>query len=522
MEDQAVGRAEGRYNQLENNREVYLERARDCASFTLPMLIPPKDAGDHTRFATPYQGVGARGVNNLASKLLLALVPPNQTFFRLRIDDFALDEMEGQKNLRSEVEKGLGKIERAIQTDIEMSADRVAIFEALKHLLIGGNVLLYVGNEGLRVFHLNRYVIKRDPMGNILEIVTKENVTPNVLPKSISKLVKGRMDSEERTCELFTHIKRVGKKYQIYQEVKGLKVPGTDGEYLIDRSPYIPLRMIAVDGQDYGRSFVEETLGDLQSLEYLTKAVVEGASASSKVLFMVSPNGTTRASKLADSPNGAIIEGSASNVSVLQTNKLADFRTAYDMIAKIETRMQRAFLLNSSVQRDAERVSATEIRFMAEDLEKALGGVYSVLSQEFQLPYINRKISMMEKDKRLPTLPKGTVKPTIVTGLEAIGRGNDRDKLVLFLQTLAETLGPDSIGKYVNLSEAISRLATADGIDIKALIKTEEDFQAEQEQAQQQLQQQQIQQGLVNAGEKIASKVPPSTIGGAIDQYNQG
>ena len=87
---------------------------------------------------------------------------------------------------------------------------------------------------------------------------------------------------------------------------------------------------------------------------------------------------------------------------------------------------------------------------------------------------------VMQKGKKLPALPKGMIKPTIVTGLEAaLGRGNDRTKLVLFLQTLQQNLGAETIGQYVNLSEAIKRLATADGIETRGLIKTEEDLQGE-------------------------------------------
>ena len=41
---------------------------------------------------------------------------------------------------------------------------------------------------------------------------------------------------------------------------------------------------------------------------------------------MISPNGSTRASSIAKAPNGAIIEGNAQDVSVLQANKFADFR----------------------------------------------------------------------------------------------------------------------------------------------------------------------------------------------------
>ena len=74
---------------------------------------------------------------------------------------------------------------------------------------------------------------------------------------------------------------------------------------------------------------------------------------------------------------------------------------------------------------------------MAEDLEQSLGGIYSILSNEFQLPFVMRKMFMMEKNKKLPALPKTGVRPSIVTGLEALGRGNDKNRLISFLRTLA-------------------------------------------------------------------------------------
>ena len=110
----------------------------------------------------------------LASKLLLSLVPPNAPFFRLKMDDFVIKEIEGDESLKTNIEEGLSQIERAIMTDIDVMSDRVAIFEALKHLIVAGNVLLFVGEDGIRVFPLSRYVVKRDPSGNVIEIVTKE------------------------------------------------------------------------------------------------------------------------------------------------------------------------------------------------------------------------------------------------------------------------------------------------------------------------------------------------------------
>tara|TARA_E500000331_G_scaffold55504_2_gene49383 strand:+ start:68 stop:1684 length:1617 start_codon:yes stop_codon:yes gene_type:complete len=512
---------EGKYNICARDRELFLERGRDCSQYTIPTLIPDEGHTSTTRFYTTYQGVGARGVNNLASKLLLTLLPPNAPFFRFTIDNFVLKDMEGDENLKTEIDKGLVEVEKAVMENIEVSSDRVALFEAIKHLIVGGNVLLFVSKEGLRVFPLERYVCKRDPMGNVLEIITKETININVLPDEVREAVYKTYNPEEvgdKTCDLYTCVKRGKNKFEVMQEVKGIQIKETYGTYPIDKTPYMPLRMIRVDGENYGRSYAEEYLGDLKSLEGLTKAIVEGSSASAKTLFLIKPNGTTRARALAQSENGAIIEGDANDVSTLQVQKFADFRVAQETMAKIEQRLSYAFLLNASVIRDSERTTAEEVKMTAQELQDSLGGIYGILSQEFQLPFVRRKIAILEKGNKLPKLPKDVVRPKIVTGLEALGRGNDRNRLVQFLQTLAGTLGAEAVVKYVDVSEAIARLATADGIEVKGLIKSPEDLQAEAQQQQEQMMQDQQQQALTQAGGKIAGNIPPKSIGQALAQ----
>ena len=57
---------------------------------------------------------------------------------------------------------------------------------------------------------------------------------------------------------------------------------------------------------------------------------------------------------------------------------------------------------------------------MAEQLETAMGGIYSLLSQEFQLPLVSILMKRMEQANEIPRLPKGTVQPTIITGDRSI------------------------------------------------------------------------------------------------------
>ena len=509
---------ESQYQKMEIDREIYLERARDSAELTIPYLVPEKGSNSVTNYPTPYQSVGSRGVMNLASKLMLALFPPHAPFFRLSVDDLIYKQIQGDPQQKTIIEEGLNKIEKAVMDNMEVSNDRVAVYEALKQLIVSGNVLLRLTEKGLRVYRLENYIVKRDPQGEILKIIIKENLNPTTLPDKIRKAVLENKDEEydkEKDLTLYTCITREPKNYKVMQECNKKII--LTSEYKLDAFPYIALRFNRIDGMNYGRGHCEAYLGDLKSLEGLTRAILEGSSASAKMLFMVSPNGTTRASSLAKAPNGAIIEGSSGDVSVLQANKFADFRIAFETMNRIETRLQFAFLLNSSVQRQAERVTATEVQLVANELQDALGGVYGILTTEFQLPYITAKLSQLREQKLLPDLPKDIVRPKIIVGLEALGRASDRMRLLQFMSDLAGTLGAEVLARHINLDDAIKKFAIANGVDTDGLLKSAEQVQQETQQAQQQ---QFAQQALadprvaIEAGKHITNSGKEVAVGG--------
>jgi len=502
--EQEVGTVAKRYSQLESERDTFLERGREAAKLTIPTLMPEEGHSSSSIYATPYQGIGARGVNNLASKLLLALLPPNSPFFRLTIDDFDLQQLAGDN--RGQVEEGLARIERAAMQEIEGKAIRVPTFEALKLLIVTGNALVYLPREGgMRVYRPDRYVTKRDVMGNVLEIITKESMSPLMLPESVKDLIP-ETDTPVKNYDLYTCVKRTEKGFEVHQEVSGIEVPNSRGTFKKDNSPFIPLRFIRIDGEDYGRGFIEEYIGDLRSLEALTQAIVQGSAASAKVLFLVRPNGTTKSANLAKAPNGAFLTGDTNDVSTLQVQKSSDFRVALETMRMINDRLSAAFLLNSSVQRAAERVTAEEVRFMAQELETALGGVYSILSQEFQLPLINLLLESLTKQGKMPKMPKDSVIPTVVTGIEALGRGQDLNKLATFLQYL-QPLGAEVIASEMNLSDYIDRLAASLGIDTSGLIKSAEQKQQEAMMQQQMQQQQMLEQTAMGMAQGAAPQL---------------
>ena len=503
--------AQQTYSRLEGLRYSYLDRGRTSSKLTLPYVLPEESFGPHSRLNTPFQSVGARGVNNLASKLLLALLPPNAPFFRLQADTAELAKSGTPEEVLSEIENSLQRVEDLVMAEIAKEAYRVALHEALKHLIIAGNALLYMPEEGgLRVFNLNRFVIERDPMGNVLTIATKETISRKALDPEIHELLETHGASEDESMEgdvnLYTSVRRDDNMWKITQDINGIVLPKSGGELPIDRCPYIPLRFSRIDGESYGRGYVEEYLGDVQSLEALTQAIVEGSAAAAKVLFLVSPNGTTRARTLADSPNGAIVQGNAADVTTLQVNKFNDFKVAQMTMDGIKDRLGAAFLLTSGVVRSAERVTAEEIRMLSQELESSLGGLYSLLSNELQLPLIERLMFVMSKAKKLPKLPKNLVQPVIVTGVEALGRGNDLNKLDQFLAGAAQVVGPQAVAQFVNVQEYFKRRATALGIKTIGLIKTEEQLAQESQQ---------------QMASQMSEKLGPAGIKALSDQYKQ-
>ena len=420
------GRAASTYSKGESRREPFLRRARKAAELTIPSLLPADDHNGQANLPVPNQSIGSRGVNNLSAKLLLTLMPPNKPFFQFVVDDYLLKEMTQQEGMRAEVEEALGQIERVVYSEITSKAMNVTVGEALKQLIVSGNTLLYLPPEGgIKYFRLNRYVVRRDPMGSVMEIVVKESVSPLLLPESIQEDVKDKQKQagmDNKTVDIYTHVERQPDgSWKVYQEVKGKVVPESEGTYPKEKSPWIPLRFTEIEGEDYGRGYIEEYYGDLHSTDRLQKAIVEAATAASRIVLMVNPNGVTKASDVTRAENGTAITGRAQDINFLQLDKFADMRTARETWDALIQQLSYAFLLNSAVQRGGERVTAEEIRYIASELEDALGGIYSILSQELQLPLVRTVLHQLTKQGRVPSLP-AQVTPTITTGLEALGR----------------------------------------------------------------------------------------------------
>ena len=242
-----------------------------------------------------------------------------------------------------------------------------------------------------------------------------------------------------------------------------------------------------IDGESYGRGLVEEYIGDISYLDTLSLAIKQASLAGSKLVMLVNPNGLTKIKHLAEAKNGGFALGRVEDVQPLQANKYYDLQVAQAEADKIERRLNRIFVMKAAIQRDAERVTAEEIRQMAQDLEEALGNHYSIMCKDFQRAYVKITFFHLKKEKKnaLPDLIRDkNVKLTVTTGLEALGRSSDLNKLVTFLDIMTK-IAPALQQLGGKVEKVANDVAASLNLDIEGMFYSEEERQ-EQAQAMQQ------------------------------------
>lgn len=506
--------AAARYEQLVPLRAPYIRAAQECSRLSITHLYPPDGMSPSTDLPTAYQSIGAEGVNTLSSKMMLATLPPNTAFFRLAADEQAVAKAAQQDPALPEaIEEGLAAVERIIMSDIEQAGDRHRAFHKFQHLIVAGNVATYDSDtDGLRVYSLNEYVVKRDPMGKVIEFIIKEKMDPATLPEALKQLItptdlpSDGVSNDTKELALYTYGKRDDNKYRVHQEFKDTVIPDSESVYPVDACPFNFLRLFQVTGEDYGRGYVESYLNDLQSYNGLSRAILEGSIAAARLLVLLNPNSPITEQDIESAPNGGVVHGTGTDVEFLQVNKYNDLKTAELQIQRLEQRLQKVFLMQSSVQRNAERVTAEEIRYMAQELDDSLGGLYSMLAQEDQLPSVQYKLAKLTRLKRLPALPKGVIKPTIITGIEALGRSHEVLKWRSYLQALKETFGPEYVAQAFKTNQIARIMALGYDLDVTPALKTDDELAAEQEQAASMAQQQTVTPELIKAGGGIIQK----------------
>jgi len=266
-------KASKRYEKLCKNRDNYLKRAEDAASITIPQLYTGNydKESDGNTYGNPYQSLGARGVNNLANKIILTLFPPATAFFKMGMNPITLKNM---KKGQGEIDQALQVLEKSIVNEMETSQLRASLVDLLKQCIVGGSSILHVPKvENPKVIPMQNFGISRSRSKRILELIIKECLVYSELDKETKEQIEksNELTEEQRKdkkpIDVYTVVKREDDgMYKEHQEILGMEVDGTHGTYKEKDLPYVFVPFVD-RGEDYGRSYVEDFMGDLNSYD---------------------------------------------------------------------------------------------------------------------------------------------------------------------------------------------------------------------------------------------------------------
>jgi Bacteriophage head to tail connecting protein len=512
-----------RWQKLVNKRQVKLERGRICSAITIPTILPPKGFSQAEDQRQNYSSIQSRGITSLASKILSALLPLNDTPF------FGFGLKDGSE-LTGEIGYYLSTLTNQVYRKLMLNNLREATYLAIQHLIVVGDVMILMEDDiSFRVFSLDRFVIRRDTNGTILEVIYTEFIAH----KNEEKIDPSNFSAEEEGQSGYTTMYvRMWKdsetnEWNVEKEVKGECIDkGTFVE-----PPIAILRWSSISGEDYGRSHVEDVFSDIATLEKYTKANIQGMLASSTFFMAVDPSGITEVDDVATASTGDWVAGRNQDIYVISPSQTMNPQVvaSSNAVEAMRREVGAAFLMHTASMPTGDRVTATAIRAIGNELETILGGTFSAIARDLFVPIIRRALYIMikngEVDTRLMDLANkqtGLIDVEIQTGLQALGRESDLTRL-LQMGEMVRNLPPEAL-KMFKWSSYGTALISALGFDPKNWVKTAEEMQQEQAEQAKQMQQQEARQAAMSsimpAAGQMASKaveegnIPPEAVQG--------
>jgi len=390
--------------------------------------------------------------------------------------------------MQEQIRDATAKLEKVAMRHLKLTAYRPIAIMACKHLIVTGNALLRRMPTGERVLYpVNRYGVRRDILGKEIEVILADKKMFSTFDQKTqdSILAVHGATKPEDIIELLTHYKKDGKRWAIKQEAEGVQVGETLHQNAKDYDLLI-LDWTLHPGEHYGRGLVEEHASTFHNIDVTNEAIVDLMAIIADIKFFVRP-GSPLSHDLAAlnaAPRGTYWPGNADDISIPEMRARGDLSTMIEVVSRWENELSQAFL--KSTVRDAERVTAQEIRMVANELESAFGGLYSQLAMDWQQKEADFAISQVDLAKEIGALGE-MFEVVVTTGLESLSREGQIDNLRLAIGDLQMMEAvPEDLRGSINPLRFAKFVFTNRSVDLKAFLNTPEEMQANQEAAMQQ------------------------------------
>jgi hypothetical protein len=466
---------------------------------------------DNFELAIDFQAMGAKCLNNLLNKVMLALFAPSRPFYRPELTDADTQILKGRGLEGAALDAVMSQVAKKGMKALEQMQVRPVLTACIAQLIVTGNAFLRElpdedgdGDDKLVMSTLRDYVIRRGLSGKILEIILREASELGAMPERVQREYRMRypQSKDELAVALYTRWQWHSKKKAWIQTQALEDVNVTVGvvQYKAEDAPFRVLTWSLAPKRNYGTGMVEEAQGAFHGLSTLSSAEIPGLLEMCRIIHLADPTGSTDALEFQNALSGAVLVGRATDITTPDLGgKARDYNAVAMKIDKYERVLAEMFLVSTGAVRNADRVTAEEIRLIANELDTGKGGVYSRLSFDLQqwLAEIAMKKCDIEALRQLDVY--------VITGLDALSANGDLDNLRAFQADLAETKDvPDEIRATIVWDSYVQLLASLHNVDYFKFLQSQAETKAKQQDDQNSALQQQQELQATDALSKVA------------------
>jgi hypothetical protein len=472
------------FSRLDSLRTTLISRCEQYAAWTIQSKFPPKDITDNYEMTVDFQSVGAKGTNNLVNKVMLALFAPSRPFFRPELSTATLAKMADNGIQGAAIDAILAQIAKQGMKDLESMQARAVITEAVIQLIITGNAALRLIDDEFILYTLRDYVVVRSRSGALRSAIFRETSKlkffSDVLQATYRKHKLNATGEEE--VSLYTQFAWDSKR-KVWVQTQALEIYDVtvgDTQY---KDADLPMRVLTwslAPKRNYGTGLVEENQGAFHALSTLSSAEIAGLLEMCRIIHLADPSGTTDALEFQNALSGDVLNGRAEDITTPDLGgKARDYMAVSVKLKELAQFLSEVFLLATGSVRNAERVTAEEIRLIANELETSKGGVYSRLSFDLQQWLAGIAI----KRNKDPNVTKLDV--YVITGLDALSANGDLDNIRSLLADLSRAGElPDEVKVTIEWDSFVQLLSSLHNVDYFKFLKSQAKVKEEQAAAQ--------------------------------------
>lgn len=496
------------WSQWEGRRGDLLDRCERYSRWTLPYICAHEYVGNAEQI-TSNVVFGPRVVNHLAHRVVETMFPNDRPFFTLAMtpEVMKLFKEEVPKDQQGDV---LAQIRESTQYEesramrvLNITEYRPVAINTLQHLIVTGNGVLRRLKDGRRALYgIRDFTIIRDITGQWRDLILRDCKTFDALPPDLQELYKEHKHSKKEDCNedapisLYTRFKQEGKRVRSYQFLDDMFVPKSSVWYTQADCPVMPLTWSLSRGEDYGRGAVEQYAALFHNIDVTAQALLDLYGIVADVKYLVS--GGVDPKEWMETARGGAVAGTPDAITVVQAKDIQAIQLLQNQLDNWNQLLAQAFLLSSSSVRQAERVTAEEIRQISRELESAYGGLYASLATNWQ----KREAEWALNEIKFKPVANGqtTFEVQVTTGTEALSREGQMANLQQAVAELALLEGvPEEVRATINPSKFANFVFFNRGIDFQEIGYSAAEMQAQAEQRQQQQQQLMAQEAAMKA-----------------------